>query len=51
MVVQANANLLILHSMLPGFGHGEPIARDASTRFRNKYGQNLEDVHRQLYAA
>jgi glyoxylase-like metal-dependent hydrolase (beta-lactamase superfamily II) len=22
-----------------GFGHGEPIARDASTRFRNKWGQ------------
>jgi hypothetical protein len=21
-----------------GFGHGEPIARDASTRFRNKWG-------------
>jgi glyoxylase-like metal-dependent hydrolase (beta-lactamase superfamily II) len=22
-----------------GFGHGKPIARDASTRFRNKWGQ------------
>jgi glyoxylase-like metal-dependent hydrolase (beta-lactamase superfamily II) len=22
-----------------GFGHGEPIARDASTRFRNKWGE------------
>ena len=21
-----------------GFGHGKPIARDASTRFRNKWG-------------
>ena len=30
-----------------GFGHGEPIARDASTRFRNKYGQNPEHVHQQ----
>ena len=34
-----------------GFGHGEPIARDASRRFRNKYGKNLEDVHRQVSAA
>ena len=23
-----------------GFGHGEPIARDASTRFRNQWGEN-----------
>jgi hypothetical protein len=22
-----------------GFGHGEPIARDASMRFRNKWGK------------
>jgi hypothetical protein len=22
-----------------GFGHGGPIARDASTRFRNKWGK------------
>jgi hypothetical protein len=22
-----------------GFGHGEPIAREASTRFRNKWGK------------
>ncbi len=22
-----------------GFGHGEPISRDASTRFRNKWGK------------
>jgi hypothetical protein len=34
-----------------GFGHGEPIARDASTRFRNKYGEHLEDVHQQRSAA
>jgi hypothetical protein len=34
-----------------GFGHGEPIARNASTRFRNKYGTNLEDVHQQRPAA
>jgi hypothetical protein len=24
-----------------GFGHGGPIARDASTRFRIKWGQKL----------
>jgi glyoxylase-like metal-dependent hydrolase (beta-lactamase superfamily II) len=24
-----------------GFGHGEPISRDASTRFRNKWGKKL----------
>ena len=24
-----------------GFGHGEPITRDASTRFRNKWGENV----------
>jgi hypothetical protein len=34
-----------------GFGHGESIARDASTRFRNKCGQNLEQAHRQRSAA
>ena len=34
-----------------GFGHGEPIARDASTCFRNKYGQNPEHVHQQRSAA
>jgi len=22
-----------------GFGHGKPIAREASTRFRNKWGE------------
>jgi glyoxylase-like metal-dependent hydrolase (beta-lactamase superfamily II) len=27
-----------------GFGHGEPIARDASTRFRNKWGNPNPDV-------
>ena len=34
-----------------GFGHGQPISRDASVRFRNKYGTNLEDVHQQRPAA
>jgi len=34
-----------------GFGHGAPIARDASTRFRNKYGKNPEDVYQQRSAA
>ncbi len=34
-----------------GFGHGNPIARDASTRFRNKYGKHPEDVHQQQSAA
>ena len=34
-----------------GFGHGKPIARDASTRFRNKYGENLEDVQHPRSAA
>ena len=34
-----------------GFGHGEPIARNASTRFRNKYGKHPEDVHQQRSAA
>lgn len=34
-----------------GFGHGKPIARDASTRFRNKYGKNPEDLHEQRSAA
>lgn len=33
------------------FGHGEPIARDAWKRFRNKYGNNLEDVHQRRSAA
>ena len=28
-----------------GFGHGKPITRDASTRFRRKYGNNPENVH------
>jgi len=34
-----------------GFGHGAPIARDASTRFRNKYRKNPEDVYQQRSAA
>jgi hypothetical protein len=34
-----------------GFGHGEAIARNASTRFRNKYGKTSEDVHQQRSAA
>ncbi len=34
-----------------GFGHGEPISRDASTRFQNKFGTNPEDVHQLRSAA
>jgi glyoxylase-like metal-dependent hydrolase (beta-lactamase superfamily II) len=34
-----------------GFGHGKPIARNASTRFRNKYGKHPEEVHQQRIAA
>ena len=34
-----------------GFGHGKSIARDASTRFRLKYGEHLEDVGQQRSAA
>jgi glyoxylase-like metal-dependent hydrolase (beta-lactamase superfamily II) len=34
-----------------GFGHGTPIARDASTRFRNKYAKHPEEVHRHQSAA
>jgi glyoxylase-like metal-dependent hydrolase (beta-lactamase superfamily II) len=34
-----------------GFGHGEPIAHDASTRFRNKYGKNPKDGQQQRSAA
>ena len=34
-----------------GFGHGPPIAHDASTRFRNKWGKNLEDVYQPRSAA
>ena len=26
-----------------GFGHGKPIAKDASTRFRNKWGEHRPD--------
>ena len=29
------------HSMAVGFGHGEPIVRDASTRFRDKWGHRV----------
>ena len=32
-----------------GFGHGKPIAHDASMRFRNRYGRP-EDVHQQRSA-
>jgi hypothetical protein len=34
-----------------GFGHGKPIARDASTRFRNKYAKDSEEVHQLRSAA
>ncbi|MGO9518348.1 MAG: MBL fold metallo-hydrolase [Candidatus Korobacteraceae bacterium] len=34
-----------------GFGHGAPIAPDASTHFRNQYGKNPEDLHQQRSAA
>ena len=34
-----------------GFGHGKPVARNASTRFRNKYGEHPEEVHQQRSAA
>jgi glyoxylase-like metal-dependent hydrolase (beta-lactamase superfamily II) len=34
-----------------GFGHGEPIAHDASTRFLNTYDKHPEDVHQQRSAA
>jgi glyoxylase-like metal-dependent hydrolase (beta-lactamase superfamily II) len=34
-----------------GFGHGDSMARDASTRFRNKYGDHRENVHQQRSAA
>ena len=34
-----------------GFGHGKPIVRDASTRLRDKYGQNPEQEHQQRSAA
>jgi len=34
-----------------GFGHGKPIARNASTRFRNKYGKHPQEVHQQQSAA
>jgi len=34
-----------------GFGHGKPIARVASMRFRNKYGKHPEEMHQQRSAA
>jgi glyoxylase-like metal-dependent hydrolase (beta-lactamase superfamily II) len=34
-----------------GFGHGEPIARDAWRHLRNKYGKNPEAVHQRRPAA
>ncbi len=34
-----------------GFGHGKPITRDASKRFRNKYGKHQEQVHQLRSAA
>jgi glyoxylase-like metal-dependent hydrolase (beta-lactamase superfamily II) len=34
-----------------GFGHGEPIVRDASMLFCNKYRKHPEDVHQQRSAA
>ena len=34
-----------------GFGHGKPIARDASTLFRNKYAKHPERVHQLRSAA
>jgi hypothetical protein len=34
-----------------GFGHGKPIARDASIHFRSKYGKHPKDAHQQRSAA
>jgi hypothetical protein len=34
-----------------GFGHGKPIARDASTRFRSKYAKHPEEGHQLPSAA
>jgi glyoxylase-like metal-dependent hydrolase (beta-lactamase superfamily II) len=34
-----------------GFGHGKPIVRDASTRFRNKYTKHSEKLHQLRSAA
>ena len=34
-----------------GFGRGKPIARGASSHFRNKYGKNPEDLPQQRSAA
>jgi len=43
--------LAILSFDAARFGHGKPIARDASTRFRNKHGKDPEEVHQQRSAA
>lgn len=34
-----------------GFGHGKPIARDASTHFRDKFGKHPQDVHQRRSVA
>jgi glyoxylase-like metal-dependent hydrolase (beta-lactamase superfamily II) len=34
-----------------GFGHGKPIARDASRRFQNKYAKHPEKIHQLRSAA
>jgi glyoxylase-like metal-dependent hydrolase (beta-lactamase superfamily II) len=34
-----------------GFGHGKPIARDASMRFRNKYAKDPQDMNQLRSAA
>jgi len=32
------------------FGHGKPIARNASTRFRNKFGKHPDEVQQRSAA-
>jgi hypothetical protein len=44
-------NLANLSFDAAGFGHGKPIARNASTRFRNKYAKHPERVHQLRSAA
>src|SRR5580698_7979351 len=39
-VVRASENLPVFHLMLPGSVMAAPIVRDASTRFRNKWGRD-----------
>jgi len=34
-----------------GFSHGKPIARDASTRFRNKYARHPKEMQQLRSAA